>query len=47
MRPSDTPVIRCDRSKLTRETGWEPQYTLDDILKDTLAFYREQVGEKA
>lgn len=40
MRPSDTPVIRCDRSKLTAHTGWEPHYTLDDILRDTLTYYR-------
>lgn len=24
MRPSDTPVICCDHSKLTRDTDWEP-----------------------
>ncbi len=40
MRPSDTPVIRCDHTKLTRDTGWEPELTLDDILKDTLEYYR-------
>ena len=40
MRPSDTPVIRCDRSKLTRDTGWEPEHSLDEILSDTLAYYR-------
>lgn len=40
MRPSDTPVIRCDHTKLTRDTGWEPRLTLEDILKDTLAYYR-------
>ena len=40
MRPSDTPVIRCDRSKLTRDTGWEPVLGIEDILRDTLAYYR-------
>ncbi len=40
MRPSDTPVICCDRSKLTRDTGWEPQLEIDDILRDTLEYYR-------
>lgn len=25
MRPSDTPVICCDHSKFTRDTGWEPE----------------------
>ncbi len=42
MRPSDTPVICCDHSKLTRDTGWEPIYSLDDILFDTLSYYLKE-----
>ena len=41
MRPSDTPVICCDHRKLTADTGWQPLHTIDDILRDTLAYYRE------
>ncbi len=44
MRPSDTPVICCDRSKLTRDTGWEPKIGLERILADTLACYRGVVS---
>ena len=40
MRPSDTPVVCCDHSKLTARTGWEPEHTLDEILRETLAYYR-------
>lgn len=40
MRPSDTPVICCDHAKLTRDTGWEPENSMDDILKDTIRYYR-------
>lgn len=40
MRPSDTPVICCDRSKVTRETGWVPEYGIEEILRETLEFYR-------
>ena len=40
MRPSDTPVIRCDHGKLTADTGWEPRFTLEDILRDALEDYR-------
>ena len=40
MRPSDTPVICCDHSKLTRDTGWEPNIPLEDILSDTLRCWR-------
>lgn len=39
-RPSDTPVICCDHAKLTRDTGWEPEHSMDDILKDTIQYYR-------
>ena len=42
MRPSDTPVIRCDHTKVTNDTGWEPELPLEAILKDTLTYYREQ-----
>ena len=40
MRPSDTPVICCDHSKLTRDTGWNPEIPLETILSDTLEYYR-------
>lgn len=40
MRPSDTPVICCDNSKIRNDTGWTPELTIDDILQDTLAYYR-------
>ena len=44
MRPSDTPVIRCNHDKLTAATGWEPQYTMDDIVADVLNDWRERVA---
>lgn len=40
MRPSDTPVICCDHSRLTQDTGWKPQESLNTILRETLAYYR-------
>ena len=40
MRPSDTPVICCDNSKLRNDTGWKPEYGIDEILNDTLEYYR-------
>lgn len=40
MRPSDTPIICCNHDKLTAHTGWEPSYTMEDIVQDTLGFYR-------
>lgn len=43
MRPSDTPVICCDHSKLTAHTGWEPEYGIEDILSDSLQSWRTRV----
>lgn len=40
MRPSDTPFICCDRGKLTRDTGWEPEIPLDVILRNALEEWR-------
>lgn len=42
MRPSDTPVICCDHTKLTNHTGWLPQILLEEILSDTLREWRER-----
>lgn len=42
MRPSDTPVIRCNHDKLTRDTGWEPELSLDQILTEVLAQWRQK-----
>ena len=43
MRPSDTPVICCDHSKLTRDTGWTPRLGMEQIVADTLEYYRSIV----
>ena len=40
MRPSDTPVICCENEKLRKDTGWEPEHSLENILEDTLEYYR-------
>lgn len=43
MRPSDTPVICCDHSKLTADTGWMPEIPLETILSDTLQEWRNRL----
>ena len=40
MRPSDTPVICCDYSKLTKDTEWRPEEGIQVILEETLSYYR-------
>ncbi len=42
MRPSDTPVVCGNHDKLTAHTGWEPEFSLEAILADSLAYFRER-----
>ena len=42
MRPSDTPVICCNHDKLTQDTGWNPAHSVQEILSDTLQYYRSK-----
>lgn len=42
LRPSDTPVICCDHSKLTAHTGWEPTISIDEILQEVMTYWREK-----
>lgn len=40
MRPSDTPIICGNHDKLTAHTGWKPELTVDQMLKDSLNYWR-------
>jgi GDP-4-dehydro-6-deoxy-D-mannose reductase len=42
LRPStiDIPVIACDASKLRKLTGWRQNYTVEDMLKSLLDYWR-------
>ncbi len=44
MRPSDTPVLYGDNTKLKESTGWKPQISLKQTLADTLEFWRQEVS---
>jgi nucleoside-diphosphate-sugar epimerase len=37
MRPSDTPILSGDATKLRAATGWEPQFSLNASLRDIYA----------
>lgn len=39
-RPGDIPELRCDYHKLHKATGWKPEITLEESLKDTLDYWR-------
>ena len=43
MRPSDTPVICGNHDKLTDHTGWNPELGLEDIVIDTLKYWRNKI----
>jgi GDP-4-dehydro-6-deoxy-D-mannose reductase len=40
MRPSDTPVMEADISRLQALTGWEPEIPLETTLSDMLCDWR-------
>ncbi len=44
MRAVDQAVARVDASKLRRETGWSPRFSLDQTLRDTLDYWRSRQG---
>ena len=42
LRPAETAVAWGDVGKLRRETGWKPEYSLNQTLADTLEYWRNQ-----
>jgi GDP-4-dehydro-6-deoxy-D-mannose reductase len=42
VRSTELIGVTVNTAKLRNETGWVPQYSLDDTLRDTLAFWRRQ-----
>jgi GDP-4-dehydro-6-deoxy-D-mannose reductase len=43
-RPVDVPVVYGSAAKFHRRTGWEPQIPFEQMLRDILAYWREQTG---
>jgi GDP-4-dehydro-6-deoxy-D-mannose reductase len=42
VRAADLTVTRGDASRLRRDTGWAPRFSLDQTLADTLDYWRRQ-----
>lgn len=40
LRPSDNPLVLGDRSRITAETGWAPQISIAQTLRDLLDYWR-------
>lgn len=43
MRPIEIPELVCDYSKLHRQTGWKPEISIAQALRDTLDYWRNIV----
>ena len=39
-RPVDVPIVQCDNSKIKRDTGWSPEISIDETLKEVLEYWR-------
>jgi GDP-4-dehydro-6-deoxy-D-mannose reductase len=46
-RPSDTPVSYCDATKFRNQTGWQPRWTFEETLRDTLNYWREKIRSES
>jgi len=46
MRPSDTPVVEADISKLVKCTGWNPEISIDTTILDVLNEWRTKAEVK-
>lgn len=44
LRPVDVPVIEADISKVTAETGWKPEISLENTIKETLDYWRRTIN---
>jgi GDP-4-dehydro-6-deoxy-D-mannose reductase len=44
-RPVDVPEVYGSAEKFRRQTGWVPQIPFEQTLRDTLEYWRKQVGE--
>ena len=42
MRPVDVPELVCDNSKIKKVTGWEPKVPIEQTLRETLEYWRNQ-----
>ncbi len=43
LRPSDTPVMQGDATRIRTELGWSPRIPVEATLRDTLEWWRGQV----
>ena len=44
LRPSDNPLVQGDASRITADTGWRAEITIEQTLSDLLDWWRAQVA---
>lgn len=44
IRPVDVPIIEADISKLNGLTGWKPEIPIEQTIRETLDYWRENIG---
>ncbi len=44
IRPVDVPIIEADITKLNRLTGWKPEISVEQTIRETLDYWRMNVG---
>ena len=44
-RPTDVPFLIADTKKFKSLTKWQPKISLDQIIQDTLNYWRKRVEE--
>jgi GDP-4-dehydro-6-deoxy-D-mannose reductase len=43
LRPTETPYPVADTTRLRAETGWQPQWSFEQMLDDLLGYWRQKV----
>lgn len=44
-RPSDQPRVCGDHTKLTRDTGWQPEVSMDETLMNLYSYWEHGIGK--
>jgi GDP-4-dehydro-6-deoxy-D-mannose reductase len=47
LRPSDNPLVAGDRSRVSVETGWQPEIPIERTLADVLDYWRKEIVRPA
>jgi UDP-glucuronate 4-epimerase len=45
-RPGDPSILIADISKIRRELGWRPSTPIEEGMRQTIDFYRRELGSR-